>query len=173
MTAPNIPLATEMLRFGFGECALGVFLVALSDRGLVALQLGNSRAALLAELETSFPATQFEEVALDDTLAKVRAFLDAPGSRLDLPLDIRGSALERAVWSRLTAVPAGETVTYGQVAKALPIPATAQEVGAACAANVLAVAIPCHRVVKTDGTISGYRWGVRRKRRLLALEAAA
>lgn len=171
MTAPDI----ETLRYGFGECALGTFLVALSDGGVAALQLGDSRAALLAELEAAFPAARLEDAAaaLGDFLVKVRAFLDAPGSELDLPLDVRGSDLERAIWTRLAAVPAGETVTYGQIARTLPIPATAQEVGAACAANKLAVAIPCHRVVKADGSISGYRWGVRRKRRLLALEAAA
>ncbi len=175
MAAPNTSHATETLRFGFGECALGRFLVALSDTGLAALLIGDDKGSLLAELETSFPLACLEEagVALGDTIIKVSAFLDAPGSRLDLPLDIRGSALERAVWSRLAAVPAGETVSYGQVAKRLSMPATAQEIAAACAANVLAVAIPCHRVVKADGSISGYRWGVRRKRRLLALEAAA
>ena len=103
--------------------------------------------------------------------AKVVAFLDAPHKGLELPLDIRGNALEQAVWQALRAVPSGETITYGQIAKALPSPATAQEVGAACAANVLAVAIPCHRVVKADGSISGYRWGVQRKRKLINREA--
>jgi len=91
---------------------------------------------------------------------------------LDLPLDPRGSALELAVWEALRNIPAGETRSYGALAKAIALPATAQEVGAACAANRLAVAIPCHRVLKADGSISGYRWGVWRKRRLLALEAA-
>jgi AraC family transcriptional regulator, regulatory protein of adaptative response / methylated-DNA-[protein]-cysteine methyltransferase len=165
----------ETLRYGFGECALGTFLVALSDDGVAVLHLGESRGALLAELDAGFPLARLEEAAatLGDTVATVRAFLDAPGSALDLPLDIRGTDLERAVWRRLVAIPTGETTSYGQIAKTLPIPATAQEVGAACAANRLAVAIPCHRVVKADGSISGYRWGVRRKRRLLAMEAAA
>lgn len=106
-------------------------------------------------------------------MVKVVAFLDAPSKGLDLTLDIRGSTLERAVWQALRAVNVGETVTYGQIAKALPVPATPQEVGAACAANVLAVAIPCHRVIKADGSISGYRWGVGRKRKLLNREALA
>ena len=101
------------------------------------------------------------------------AFLDAPHQGLDLPLDIRGSAQEQAVWQALRNVPAGQTITYGQIAKSLPLPATAQDVGAACAANVLAVAIPCHRVVKADGSISGYRWGVHRKRKLINREAVA
>ena len=100
-------------------------------------------------------------------------FLDAPNQGLDLPLDIRGSAQEQAVWQALRNVPAGQTITYGEIAKSLPLPATAQDVGAACAANVLAVAIPCHRVVKADGSISGYRWGVQRKRKLINREAMA
>jgi AraC family transcriptional regulator of adaptative response/methylated-DNA-[protein]-cysteine methyltransferase len=92
---------------------------------------------------------------------------------LEPPLDIRGSLMEQAVWQALRDVPAGQTVTYGQIAKSLPLPATAQDVGAACADNVLAVAVPCHRVVKADGSISGYRWGLRRKRKLIKREAAA
>jgi AraC family transcriptional regulator of adaptative response/methylated-DNA-[protein]-cysteine methyltransferase len=91
---------------------------------------------------------------------------------LELPLDLRGSAVELAVWQALRAVPRGRTISYGQIARSLPLRATAQEVGAACAANLLAIAIPCHRVVKADGSISGYRWGVQRKRKLIAREAA-
>jgi AraC family transcriptional regulator, regulatory protein of adaptative response / methylated-DNA-[protein]-cysteine methyltransferase len=97
-------------------------------------------------------------------LARVVAFLEAPHEGLDLPLDIRGFAQEQAVWRALRNVPPGQTVTYGQIAKGLPLSATAQDVGAACAANVFAVAIPCHCVVKADGSIAGYRWGVQRKR---------
>jgi len=105
-----------------------------------------------------------------ETVAQVVAFVDAPQHCLSLPLDMRGSDLELAVWEALRAIPSGETRTYGGLAKTLTIPATAQEVGAACAANVLAVAVPCHRVVKADGSISGYRWGVSRKRRLINME---
>jgi AraC family transcriptional regulator, regulatory protein of adaptative response / methylated-DNA-[protein]-cysteine methyltransferase len=110
---------------------------------------------------------------LQDVLRAVSDFLEAPGRGLNLPLDIRGDALQQAVWTALRATPSGQTITYGQIAKSLPMPATAQEVGAACAANVLAVAIPCHRVVKADGSISGYRWGVARKKRLINREALA
>lgn len=106
-------------------------------------------------------------------MSKVIAFLNAPELGLDLPLDIRGSALELTVWEALRAIPPGESRTYGNLAKSLPMPATAQEVGAACATNVLAVALPCHRLVKADGSISGYRWGVQRKRRLINMEAMA
>ena len=102
----------------------------------------------------------------------VVAFLEAPQDGLNLPLDIRGSALQRAVWNALRDVPAGRTTTYGEVATALLLSASAQEVGAACAANVLAVAIPCHRVVKADGAIGGYRWGMQRKRKLIQRELA-
>ena len=108
-----------------------------------------------------------------ETLAEVVALIDHPDNGHDLALDLRGSAIEIAVWQALREIPIGETRNYGQLAKALPVTATAQEVGAACAANLLAVAVPCHRVLKADGSISGYRWGVHRKRRLLAMEKAA
>jgi AraC family transcriptional regulator of adaptative response/methylated-DNA-[protein]-cysteine methyltransferase len=103
----------------------------------------------------------------------VTAFIDAPQHGLDLAFDLQGSELEMAVWKALRDIPVGETRSYRQLAKAMAVPATAQEVAAACAANKLAVAIPCHRVVKADGSISGYRWGVRRKRRLIQMEAMA
>ena len=104
---------------------------------------------------------------------RVCAWLEAPAGEIGVPLDLRGSTVELAVWQALRAVPSGRTIRYGDIARALPVPATAQEVGAACAANRIAIAIPCHRVIKADGSISGYRWGVQRKRRLLAREASA
>lgn len=167
--------AAEEIRFAFATFSLGAVLVAASDRGVAAILMGDERPALIRELTSAFPAARLavDEARLVGTTAKVVAFLEAPNKGLDLPLDIRGSALEQAVWQALRAVPAGETITYGQIARSLPLPATAQEVGAACAANVLAVAIPCHRVVKADGSISGYRWGVQRKHRLINLEAVA
>jgi AraC family transcriptional regulator of adaptative response/methylated-DNA-[protein]-cysteine methyltransferase len=165
----------EEIRFGFGEFALGEVLVAASETGVVAILMGDDRGALARQLANAFPRARLDtdEAGLGDMVAKVVAFLEAPRQGLDLPLDIRGSALELAVWQALREVPAGQTVTYGQIANALPLSATAQDVGAACAANMLAVAIPCHRVVKADGSISGYRWGVRRKRKLINLEALA
>lgn len=164
----------QTLAYAIGECALGLFLVAESDRGIAAIFLGDRRERLLDELTAEFGDTMFAETpdAMVGTLADVAAFLDAPERGWDRPLDLQGSALERAVWMALQAVPAGRTTSYGAIAKALPVPATAQEVGAACGANRIAVAIPCHRVVKADGSISGYRWGVWRKRKLLAREAA-
>lgn len=165
-------LSAERIRVAFGQSAVGNVLVAASDVGVAAILLGDDWHALTRELARAFPAAVLicEESALADTVAKVVAFLELPQGPLDLPLDIRGSALQRAVWQALRDVPAGRTISYGGLARALPLPATAKEVGAACAANVLAVAIPYHRVVKADGAISGYRWGVQRKRDLIARE---
>jgi AraC family transcriptional regulator of adaptative response/methylated-DNA-[protein]-cysteine methyltransferase len=167
--------AGEDIRFTFGTFSLGMVLVAATGKGIAAILLGDGKDELHRELVYAFPTARLvaDESGLADMAAKVVAFLDAPHHGLDLPLDIRGSAQEQAVWQALRNVPAGQTTTYGQIAKSLPLPATAQDVGAACAANVLAVAIPCHRVVKADGSISGYRWGVQRKRKLINLEAVA
>ena len=166
---------TEDIRFGFGESSLGTVLVAASSKGVAAILMGTDRHALSRELAAAFPHARLvcNGTGLEETVAQVVAFLDAPHKELELPLDIRGSTMEQAVWQALRDVPIGQTVTYGQIANALPLPATAQDVGAACAANVLAVAIPCHRVVKADGSMSGYRWGVQRKRKLINREAVA
>jgi AraC family transcriptional regulator, regulatory protein of adaptative response / methylated-DNA-[protein]-cysteine methyltransferase len=165
-------LTAKTLRFGYGETKLGFVLVALSDRGLAAILLGEDRPKLRREMADAFPDVLLieDEVGLAGAVAKVVTLVDAPHLGMELPLDLRGSELEVAVWEALRAIPPGETRTYGALAKALPVPATAQDVGAACAANVLAVAVPCHRVVKADGAISGYRWGVGRKRRLINME---
>lgn len=166
---------TDDLRFGFGKFSLGAVLVAASSKGVAAILMGDDPQVLRTELADAFPHARLtsDDTGLEDMVAQVVAFLDAPHKGLDLPLDIRGSELEQAIWQALRAVPAGQTVTYGQIATASPVPATAQDVGAACAANVLAVAIPCHRVVKADGSISGYRWGVQRKRKLINRESVA
>ena len=165
----------KTLRFGFGETRLGLAVVAVSSRGIAAILLGHDKPRLRGELARAFPDTEVieDEAGLAETLAEVVALIDHPRNGHDLTLDLRGSAIEIAVWQALRAIPIGETRSYGQLAKALPVTATAQEVGAACAANLLAVAVPCHRVLKADGAISGYRWGVHRKRRLLAMERAA
>lgn len=166
---------TEDIRLAFGTSWLGSVLVGVSTGGLAAILLGNDQRELRNELTAAFPHARLisDDAGLQGTVAQIIAFLDAPHNGLDLPLDIRGSALEHAVWQTLRAVPAGQTATYGQIAKSLPLPATAQDVGAACAANVLAVAVPCHRIVKADGSIAGYRWGVQRKRKLINREAVA
>ena len=175
MNTPILDTDAETLRFGYGESVLGTVLVAESDRGVAAIFLGDDRAKLLRDLKVAFPdaALIAGGAELTATIAKAVMLVDVPRSQSDLRLDIRGSTLELAVWDALRSIPSGETCTYGALAKALPLPATAQEVGAACAANRIAVAIPCHRVVKADGSISGYRWGVQRKRRLINLEGVA
>jgi AraC family transcriptional regulator of adaptative response/methylated-DNA-[protein]-cysteine methyltransferase len=165
----------ETLYFGYGETKLGLVLVALSGQGVAAILLGDDLLTLRRELAAAYPGVRLieDDDRLTKTVTKVVAFIEAPSPELDLPLDLRGSELELAVWEALRGIPSGETRTYGALAKALAVPATAQEVGAACAANRLAVAVPCHRVVKADGSISGYRWGVQRKRHLLNMESAA
>jgi AraC family transcriptional regulator of adaptative response/methylated-DNA-[protein]-cysteine methyltransferase len=167
--------ANETLCFSYGETRLGLVLVASSNRGMAAILLGDEPAALRRDLAAAHPGVRLieDDDRLAGTVAKVVAFIDLPGRELDLPLDLRGSELELAVWEALRGIPLGETRTYGALAKALAVPATAQEIGAACAANRLAVAVPCHRVVKADGSISGYRWGVQRKRRLINMEGVA
>jgi AraC family transcriptional regulator, regulatory protein of adaptative response / methylated-DNA-[protein]-cysteine methyltransferase len=172
-TTPD--LAAEAFRSGYGETKIGLALVALSNRGVAAILLGSDRQKLRRELGDAFAHAQLieDEGGLAEAIAKVVTLVDAPHLGPDLPLDVRGSELQLAVWEALRSIPSGETRTYGALAKALPVPATAQEVGAACAANLLAVAIPCHRMVKSDGSISGYRWRVHRKRRLINMEGVA
>jgi AraC family transcriptional regulator, regulatory protein of adaptative response / methylated-DNA-[protein]-cysteine methyltransferase len=159
----------ETLRFGYGDTALGTIVVAESLRGVVALFIGDDREKLLRDLKDAFPEAVFilDQISLAQTIAKAAALVNAPQLGTNLTLDLRGSPVEIAVWKALQAIPSGETRTYGAIARDLPITATAQEVGAACAANHIAVAVPCHRVVKSGGSISGYRWGVQRKYRLI------
>ena len=173
MTTQTLDTAEpETLRFGYGDTALGTIVVAESMHGIAALFIGDDRAKLLSDLEDAFPEAEFvlDQTGLAQTIAKVIALVDAPHIGTDLTLDLRGSPVEVSIWNALQAIPAGETSTYGAIAQSLPITVTAQEVGAACAANRIAVVVPCHRVVKSDGSISGYRWGVQRKRRLINME---
>ena len=167
--------APETLRFGYGDAALGTIVIAESAYGVVALFIGDDRAKLLRDLKDAFPSAELvlDQAGLAQTIAKAVALANVPHRGTDLALDLRGSPVEMAVWDALRAIPSGETRTYGAIARDLPIAATAQDVGAACAANRIAVAVPCHRVVKSDGSISGYRWGVKRKRRLINMEGVA
>lgn len=175
MTIDTSAAGIKALRFGYGETALGTILVAESENGVAALFIGDTSAKLFSDLTGAFPGAELtvDQDGLGETIAKAAALIDAPHLGSDLKLDLRGSPLELAVWHALLAIPSGETRSYGAIARSLPIPATAQDVGAACAANRIAVAVPCHRVVKADGSISGYRWGVRRKRRLINMEGVA
>lgn len=166
---------TETLRFGFGDTSLGIIVVAESARGVAALFIGDDRAKLYRDLKQPYPKAELipDQTGLEQTIAKASALIDTPHVATDMALDLRGSPIELAVWKALQAIPPGETRSYGVIAKTLPMAATAQDVGAACAANRIAVAVPCHRVVKADGSISGYRWGVQRKRRLINIEGVA
>jgi AraC family transcriptional regulator of adaptative response/methylated-DNA-[protein]-cysteine methyltransferase len=163
----------EGLRFAYDDTALGTIMVAESAQGIVALFIGDSRPNLLRDLEQTFPEANLvlDQATLKETTAKVVNLINDPHLGTDLILDLRGSPTEVAVWKALREIPPGSTRTYGEMAKSLPMPATPQDVGAACAANRIAVAVPCHRVVKSDGSIAGYRWGVHRKRRLINKEA--
>ncbi len=159
--------------FAVGECSLGAILVARSERGICAISLGDDPDALARELQDRFPnaALAGGDAGFEQLVAAVVGFVEAPGLGLDLPLDVRGTAFQQRVWQALRTIPAGSTASYSDIAKRIGAAKSARAVAAACAANTLAVAIPCHRVVKTDGALSGYRWGVERKRVLLDREA--
>ncbi len=163
----------QEIRFASGSCSLGYVLVARSERGLCAILLGDEPAALARDLEQRFPAAQLiaDDGELAQQLAEVVRFVDAPKTGLDLPLDIRGTAFQQRVWQALRTIPPGRTASYSEIAERLGAPKAVRAVAGACAANALAVAIPCHRVVRSDGGLAGYRWGIERKRALLAREA--
>src|SRR5688572_23644818 len=166
---------TEEILYSAGECVLGVVLVARREGGVCAILLGDDAAGLARDLQRRFPRASLREagVELGPLLAKVEKLVAAPATGLDVPLDPRGSAFEQRVWQALCEIPAGATQTYGEVARRIGAPQAAKEVGEACAANPLAVAIPCQRVLRKDGALAGYRWGVERKRALLLIERAA
>jgi AraC family transcriptional regulator of adaptative response/methylated-DNA-[protein]-cysteine methyltransferase len=161
------------IRFAVGECSLGAILVAQSDRGICAIALGDDPEALVRELEDRFPRANLigADRAFEETVSRVVGFVENPALGLELPLDIRGTAFQRRVWRALRSIPAGATASYGEIAKRIGAPRSARAVAEACRANPLAVAIPCHRVVRADGDPSGYRWGIARKRALLQKEA--
>lgn len=166
--------AGELIRFNCGECSLGRVLVAATGRGVCAILLGDDDEALRAELRGRFAKAVLEEAgpAFSDWAAAAVALVEQP-NRADtaaLPLDIRGTAFQRRVWEALRAIPPGETMSYAAVAARLGQPAAVRAVAGACAANALAVAVPCHRVVAATGALAGYRWGTERKRALLARE---
>lgn len=161
------------IRFAIGQCSLGAILVAASELGVCAILLGNEPEALLHELQDRFPHATLlgADAGFEQVVAQVVGLVEAPAIGLDLPLDIRGTAFQQRVWQALREIPAGRTASYSEVAQSIGAPRAARAVGTACAANVLAVAIPCHRVLRRDGILTGYRWGVERKRALLEREA--
>jgi AraC family transcriptional regulator, regulatory protein of adaptative response / methylated-DNA-[protein]-cysteine methyltransferase len=166
--------ANATIRFAVGECLLGSVLVAASDKGVCAILLGDEPETLLHDLQDRFPRAELLGGSADfeAIVAAVIGVVEAPNIGLDLPLDVRGTAFQQRVWTALRAIPAGTTASYAEVALAIGAPRSVRAVAHACSANALAVAIPCHRVVRTDGSLSGYRWGIERKRQLLAMEVA-
>jgi AraC family transcriptional regulator of adaptative response/methylated-DNA-[protein]-cysteine methyltransferase len=162
------------IRFAVGECSLGSILVARSDRGVCAILLGDDPDRLARDLQDRFPHARLigGDAAFEALVARVVGFVEAPGLGLDLPIDVRGTAFQQRVWQALREIPVGATMSYTALAERIGSPRAVRAVAHACAANVLAVAIPCHRVVRSDGGLSGYRWGIQRKRELLRREGA-
>ena len=165
----------EDIRFAVGQSSLGAILAASTARGVVAILIGEDPQALVRDLQDRFPRARLigGDAGYEQLVARVVGLIEAPGIGLDLPLDVRGTAFQQRVWQALREIPAGRTVSYAEIARAIGAPKAVRAVAGACAANNLAVAIPCHRVVRGDGAISGYAWGVERKRTLLEREAAA
>lgn len=165
--------AGETIRFAVGQCSLGAILVAASRRGLCAIELGDEPDAMLQQLQRRFDRACLigADPDFEQWVAQVIALIEAPGTGLTLPLDLRGTAFQVRVWQALRDIPPGQTASYAEIARRIGQPRAVRAVAGACAANALAVAIPCHRVVRSDGALSGYRWGIERKRALLAREA--
>ena len=165
--------ALAEIHFAVGECSLGSILVAKSERGVCAIFLGDDPEALAQELQDRFPRANLigGDKEFEQLVAKVVGFVEAPAIGLDLPLDLRGTAFQQRVWQALQQIPSGSTASYTEIANRIGLPKSARAVAQACGANPVAVAIPCHRVVRHDGEISGYRWGVERKQALLEREA--
>jgi AraC family transcriptional regulator of adaptative response/methylated-DNA-[protein]-cysteine methyltransferase len=166
--------ANEEIRFAVGATSLGAILVASSKKGVAAILLGDDPDKLLRNLQDRFPRAQLIGADRDyeALVARVVGLVETPGIGLDLPLDVRGTAFQQRVWQALREIPVGETLSYAEVARRIGSPRAARAVAGACAANNLAVAIPCHRVVRQDGSLSGYAWGVECKRVLLEREAS-
>jgi len=160
------------IHFAVGQCSLGAILVAQSERGVCAILLGDDPHQLVCDLQDQFRQANLigADAGFEQLIAKVVGFIEAPALGLDLPLDVRGTAFQERVWQTLREIPVGCTASYAEIAQRIGAPTSMRAVAQACGANRLAVAIPCHRVVRSDGNLSGYRWGVERKRQLLERE---
>jgi AraC family transcriptional regulator of adaptative response/methylated-DNA-[protein]-cysteine methyltransferase len=161
--------------FAIGKCSLGYLLVSQSTRGVCSILIGEDPTLLARDLRDQFPEANLigTESGYEQLVAKVVGLIENPGVPLDLPLDIRGTAFQQRVWHALQEIPSGSTASYTDIANQIGTPGAVRAVAQACGANVLAVVIPCHRVIRNDGSLSGYRWGVERKRALLEREAHA
>ena len=164
----------EAIDFAVAACSLGAILVASSAKGVCAVLLGDDPDTLTRNLQDRFPQARLrgDDPLFAQTVALIVGFVEAPRIGLELPLDIRGTAFQQRVWQALREIPPGQTASYADIAQRIGAPKAVRAVAQACAANHIAVAIPCHRVVRTDGSISGYRWGVERKQALLTMEKA-
>lgn len=173
MTESSTPTVT--LRFATGATSLGALLVATSGRGICAILMGDDADALVGDLRRRFPRRRLIEggVQAEALADRVAGIIETPSRGLDLPLDVSGTVFQRRVWESLREIPAGTTASYAEIARRIGAPGAVRAVARACAANPVAVVIPCHRVVRSDGALSGYRWGAGRKRALLAREAEA
>ena len=160
------------IRFAIGECSLGAVLVAATQKGVCAIDFGEDAQTLLEDLQDRFPHAELVggDTDFEAIVADVVGHLETPDGNLDLPLDIRGTAFQQKVWEALRSIPAGSTASYADIAHRIGKPTAVRAVAQACSANRIAVAIPCHRVIRRDGDLSGYRWGVDRKRMLLSRE---
>lgn len=167
------PSADEIL-YTIGSSSLGRVLVARSARGLCAIFLGEDDEALVRDLRARFPRASLREdgVVLAPLAAEVIAMVETPSRGAEIPLDLRGTAFQRSVWQALREIPAGETASYAEIASRIGRPGSVRAVGGACGANPVAVVVPCHRALRSDGALAGYRWGLERKRALLARETA-
>jgi AraC family transcriptional regulator of adaptative response/methylated-DNA-[protein]-cysteine methyltransferase len=165
--------AKSDLMFAIGSCSLGAILVAATKKGVAAILLGDDPAELLRDVQDRFPKANFigGDKAFEKLASRAISLVDAPERAKDLPLDIQGTAFQHKVWAALQCIPAGTTMSYADVAERIGAPKAARAVAGACGANPVAVIIPCHRVVRNDGSLSGYRWGLDRKRALLDREA--
>lgn len=167
--------ANAEIYFAVGQCSLGAILVASSDKGVCAIALDDDPETLVKHLQDLFPKATLigADSGFEKLVAQVVGFVETPQLGLDLPLDIRGAAFQQRVWQALRDIPSGSTASYADIAQRIGQPKAVRAVANACAANKLALAIPCHRVIHKDGSLSGYRWGVERKRALLDRESAA
>jgi AraC family transcriptional regulator of adaptative response/methylated-DNA-[protein]-cysteine methyltransferase len=162
----------SVIRFAIGQCSLGAILVAATETGVCAIELGDDAERLLQDFQSRFPQAAIvgDDPDFERLVGLAICLADNPRRTQDLPLDIRGTAFQRRVWEELQRIPAGTTITYAELARRIGQPAAVRAVAGACAANKIALAIPCHRVVRTGGALSGYRWGIVRKRTLILKE---
>ena len=167
--------ANAVIRFAVAQCSLGAILVAATEKGVCSILMDDDPEVLVRDLQDRFPRAELigGDAAFESLVAKVVGFVEAPALGLDLPLDVRGTAFQQRVWEALRQIPAGQTVSYTEMARRIGLPTAVRAVAQACGANPIAVAIPCHRVVRNDGALSGYRWGIERKRALLDREKIA